>query len=63
MEQFNLDLAFSKVGAYGRAQWLLTFVCCILRNSGSYVFYPFAYLTMEQQFLCTDGQSEYSSCS
>ena len=45
---YNLDMAFSKVGEYGRAQWLLTFVNMVARNAGTYQYYPFAYLVLEQ---------------
>ena len=49
---YNLDQAFKKVGEYGRAQWLLTFVTCVARNGGTYFYYPFAYLVLEQKFIC-----------
>ena len=48
-------MAYSKVGTYGRMQWLLTFVNAVCRNSGTYVYYPFAYLVLEQQYLCRVG--------
>ena len=54
---YNLDKAFKQVGEYGRAQWLLTFVNCIARNVGTYVYYTFAYLVLEQQFLCYDSNT------
>ena len=47
MERFNLDQAYEKIGSFGRMQYLLTFVCSALRNSGSYIFYTFAYLILE----------------
>ena len=62
-------MAYSKVGVYGRMQWLLTFVNCVARNSGTYVYYPFAYIVLEQQFLCKQsnvyhhGSPVYQSCS
>ena len=62
--QLNLDLAFKRVGEYGRAQWLLTLVNCVARNSGTYMYYPFAYLVLEQQYLCrSDSYSPYGACS
>ena len=65
---YNLDKAFEKVGEYGRTQWLLTFVTCIARNAGTYLYYTFAYLVFEQQFLCWDNPGDMSqdlaySCS
>lgn len=45
--QFNLDLAYQRVGEYGRAQYLLAFVNCFARNAGTYMYYPFAYLVLE----------------
>jgi len=50
--KYNLDMAYARVGEYGRAQWLLTFVNSVARNSGCYIYYPYAYLVLEQQFLC-----------
>ena len=54
---YNLDKAYKQVGEYGRAQWLLTFVNCIARNGGTYVYYTFAYLVLEQVFLCYDSNT------
>ena len=64
--QYNLDRAYKKVGEFGRAQWLLTFVNSIARNAGCYMYYPFAYLVLEQQYLCrfpgAEGE-DYEICS
>ena len=63
-QAYNLDMAYSKVGAYGRMQWLLTFVNSIARNSGTYVYYPFAYLVLEQMYLCKNPSTGlYETCS
>lgn len=48
----NLDRAYKRVGEYGRSQWLLTFVNSVARNAGCYMYYPFAYLVLQQQYLC-----------
>ena len=48
MERYNLDMAYSKVGTYGRIQWVLTFVTAVFRNSGNFIYYTFAYLVLEQ---------------
>lgn len=63
--QLNLDLAYQRVGEYGRAQWLLAFVNSVARNAGTYLYYPFAYLVLEQQYLCKidTSDSSYSLCS
>ena len=45
--KYNLDIAYTQVGEFGRAQWLLTFVNSVARNGGSYIYYPFAYLVLE----------------
>jgi hypothetical protein len=70
--KYNLDIAYTRVGEFGRAQWLLTFVNSVARNGGCYMYYPFAYLVLEQQFLCgvnsvlsqnNDVSSFYIKCS
>ena len=61
---YNLDKAYKTIGEYGRSQWLLTFVNCVARNAGTYMYYPFAYLVLEQKFLCyDDGLSTGRECS
>ena len=55
MERYNLDSAYAKIGAFGTMQWMLTFVTSILRNSGNYIYYTFAYLILEQHYLCSWG--------
>ena len=42
-------------------QWMLTFVTAVLRNSGNYMYYTFAYLILQQQFLCSDPNWDDSS--
>ncbi len=44
---YNLERAYKRVGEYGRAQWLLTFVSSVARNAGAYFYYPFAFLVLE----------------
>ena len=65
-EVLNLDTAFQKVGEFGRMQVLLTFVTAVFRNTGNYMYYTFAYLVLEQKFLCRDpngwGEPEFESC-
>ena len=60
----NLNMAIERVGEFGRSQWLLTFVTCIARSAGNYLFYPFAYLVLEQHYLCKheDGAVNYEFC-
>ena len=45
--KYNLYMAFQKVGEFGRAQWILSFVNCVARNANNYFYYPFAYLVLE----------------
>ena len=76
MSSYNLDKAFGRVGEYGRVQWLLTFVTSIARNGGCYMYYTFAYLVLEQEYLCiksdtgkfdaaasVSGDSLYQQCT
>ena len=61
--KLNLDMAYGKVGEYGRAQWLPTFVVCIARNANNYLYYPYAYLVLAQQYVCEDNPGQFSSCT
>ena len=62
--KYNLSMAYEKVGDFGRAQKMLAFVTCVARNANNYFYYPFAYLVLEQQFLCDkNGTGVYTSCS
>ena len=64
MEKYNLFQAYKEVGEFGRAQKILAFVTCIARNANNYFYYPFAYLILEQYFLCDkQGIGEFTSCS
>ena len=63
MERYNLDQAYTKIGSFGPMQWMLTFVTSVFRNSGNYIYYTFAYLILEQQYLCSWGGQDYQSCS
>ena len=43
---------------------MLAFVTCVARNANHYFYYPFAYLVLEQQFLCdAKGTGIYTSCT
>ena len=44
--KMNLDMAFAKIGGFGNFQIIITISMCILRNSGSLLFYMFAYLVL-----------------
>ena len=61
--KLNLNMAYEKVGEYGCAQWLLTFVVCIARNANNYIYYPYAYLVLEQHYLCENESGEFLSCT
>ena len=61
---YNLDKALEEVGSLGRIQWLVIIVNSIARNMNNYLYYPFAYLVLEQQFLCRySSESGFSECS
>ena len=66
MERYNLELAYEKVGSFGRMQWTLAFATCVTRNSGNFIYYCFAYLTLQQFYLCgfpsPGGETSYESC-
>ena len=59
----NSDRAYKRVGEFGRVQWLLTFVNSVARNGGCYMYYPFAYLVLQQKYLCLNEDGEYDHCS
>ena len=65
MMKINLDRAYKQVGEFGRAQWILTFVNSVARNAGTYMYYPFAYLVLEQYFFCNfNGTADgYEQCT
>ena len=61
---YNLDQALTKVGSLGKVQWLVILINAINRNAGSFLYYPFAYLTLEQKFVCSDQEDDiYTSCT
>ena len=47
---YDLEKAFEEMGGFGKFQWLATFFLTIARNAGNYMYYGFAYLTMEQMY-------------
>ena len=63
--KFNLQMAYDKVGEFGKAQLMLAFVTCVARNANSYFTHAFAYLVLEQKFLCLmpSKNNTYQSCS
>ena len=48
LQAYELERAFEDMGGFGRFQWLATIFLTIARNGGNYMYYGFAYLTMEQ---------------
>ena len=57
-------MAYERVGEFGRAQWILAFVTCVARNANSYFTHVFAYLVLQQKFLCLiPGSTNYESCT
>ena len=61
---YTIESALNEVGGFGRFQWLALIVMMITRNGGNYMYYAFAYLTMEQMYECKFGDSAgFESCS
>ena len=52
----TLDSVYEKIG-HGKIQRLIAYVCAVSRNSGAFFAYCFAYLILEQKFLCTDNST------
>lgn len=64
MQKYNLQMAYEVVGEFGRSQWILAFVTSVARNANSYFTHPFAYLVLEQQYLCVfPGRVNHDTCS
>lgn len=60
----TLEHAYEEMGGFGRFQWFSTIMLVIARNSGNFMYYGFAYLTMEQMYLCRfDPSMPFESCS
>lgn len=63
-KKYNMDLALKEAGGWGKLQSILLVCCALIRNGGMYLVYLFAYLTMEQKYLCrTTADGTYDSCS
>ena len=61
----TLDTAYDRIG-HGRIQRILVFVNSIVRNSGCFFNYCFAYLILEQSYVCSPlggEQSTFAECS
>jgi len=50
--KYNLDMALKQIGGFSRYQYVATLALMVARNSGTYIYYPFAYLVMPQKFVC-----------
>ena len=62
----NLDVetAFKITGGFGRFQIFATIAMCLALNGGNYLYYAFAYLTLEQKYECRFDPSEaFQACS
>ena len=61
--RYTLDSAYEQIG-YGRMQTLITWTMAIIRNSGTFPVYTFAYMTLQQKFLCqSETDLSFSECS
>jgi hypothetical protein len=45
--QYDLESAITEMGGFGRFQKLATVAMCLMRTGGLYLYYAFAYLTLE----------------
>ena len=61
---FTLEQAYEQVVGI-RTTFLLTYVNALTRNCGAFFSYCFAYLILEQKYLCSspDDESSFSECS
>ena len=55
-------MAYERVGEFDRAQFILAFVNCVARNANSYFSHIFAYLVLEQRFVCLQS-GKYTPCT
>ena len=52
------------MGGFGRYQWIATFFLTLVRNGGNYMYYGFAYLTMQQMYECRYSEADpFTTCS
>ena len=60
----TLDIAYEKIG-HGRIQRILAYVNAITRNSGMFFSCCFAYLILEQKYVCApnDDPLSFAECS
>ena len=62
--KYDIERAFEEMGGFGRFQWLVSIFLTITRNCGNWMYYGFAYLTMEQMYVCQfEEDGPYVSCS
>ena len=59
----DLETAFARMGGFGRLQWLSLLCICFMRNSGHYLYYCFAYLTLDQVYQCATADGGFELCS
>ena len=51
-QQLDAETAFKKTGGFGRFQVMATIAMALALNSGNYLYYSFAFLIQEQEYLC-----------
>ena len=54
----NLDTALEEAGGLGRFQVVFTIALALWRTSGMWCFYMFAYLSLQQKYLCRQPAGE-----
>ena len=61
---YDIEAAFEEMGGFGKFQWIATVALVLARNGGNFMYYGFAYLTMEQMYQCRSSPNlPYSTCS
>ena len=54
----DVETAFNITGGFGRFQLLATIAMCLAMNGGNYLYFAFAYITLEQKYECRFDPSE-----
>ena len=60
----SMEDAITRVGGFGKQQWISLMALVIARNSASVFAYSFAYFIIAQKYFCKNPETgEFSSCS
>ena len=62
--RYDIESAYAEMGGFGKFQWLTAITLTLARNGGNWMYYGFAYLTMEQMYKCQfEAGGPFVSCS